>query len=505
MASNQGKGGAPEKSRRERKPFTQRPLLYIFSLLILIVIVVTFVGGPIASGTATQRGKIVFGTYAGEEIAYAQGNYFARQYQSIAQQEQASGESDDIRSQLRRIWRRAYNQTVFHTAIMQEAEESGITIADSQVDRQIAQHPQFQEAGSFSPEAYRNASSQEKFALRQFLRESLIHEQFIDDKLNGMRTAQEEINFVKGMASPERRFNVVSFTFDDYPAEEVRAYGEENAQLFQEINISRITIDSGRQEAERIREQIADRTASFEELARTHSVDRYAEDGGEVGSAYFYELEREFEDNAPLDELFNAEADTVTDVLETRNAWVIFRVNEPAIPTDLETEEGRQVVRSYMESFERGRIEDYLMTRAEEFRATAAETGFASAADVAGVEVSETPFFPINYGNLPFFTRVSSQGGELENAAFRQDLLISAFSVDQGEVTEPYVLRDSVVLMELAEEREPAEDALSFLDDFYGSLVQQFQASQLERSLIDQDKLEDNFSQTFSRYIIGER
>ncbi|MFW5729603.1 MAG: peptidyl-prolyl cis-trans isomerase, partial [Spirochaetota bacterium] len=404
----------------------------------------------------------------------------------------------------RRIWRQAYNQTVFHVAIMQEAEESGISVAESQVDRQIAQHPQFQEAGSFSPEAYRNASSQEKFALRQFLRESLIHEQLIDDKLNGMRTAPEEIAFVKAMASPERKFDVARFTFDDYPAEEVRAYGEENAQLFQEIDISRITIDSRRQEAERILEQIENRTAGFEELAQAHSVDRYAEDGGEVGSAYFYELEREFEDREPLESVFQASAGTVTEVLETRNAWVIFRVNEPAVPVDLESEEGLQVVRTYMESFERGRIEDYLITQAEEFRTTAAEDGFAAAADAAGVEPSETPFFPINYGNLPFFTRVSSQGGELENAAFREDLLMSAFSIDEGEITEPYVLRDSVVLLHLVEEREPAEDGVAYLDDYYDSLVQQFQASQLERSIIDQDKLEDNFTQTFSRYVLGQ-
>jgi hypothetical protein len=504
MASNQGKRGTPDGTERDRKPFTQRPFLYIFSLLILIIIVVTFVGGPIASGTASGRGRIVFGTYAGDEIAYAQGNYFARQYQQIARQEQASGDSNNLQSQLRNIWRQAYNQTVFHVAIMQEAEKSGITVAASQVDRQIAQHPQFQENGSFSAEAYQRASSQEKYALRNFLRESLIHDRFVRDKLQGMQTSQDEIDFVKGMADPERKFNVVAFKFSDYPASEVRAYGRENSELFREINISRITITSNADEAERVREQLVDRTTSFEELARTHSADRYAEDGGEVGWTYFYQLEREFEDNAALEQVLELDAGSLSEVLETRNGWVIYRVNEPAIPADLETEDGVQAVRSYMESFERGRIEDYLREQAEQFRTAAGEQSFVAAARDIGIEPSETPFFPVNYGNLPFFSRVSSAGGELENAAFRQDFLTEAFSIAEGEVTDPYVIRDSVVVMELVEEREPATDAVAFLDSYYGSLVQQFQASQIERSLIDQEKLDDNFSQTFSRYIIGQ-
>jgi parvulin-like peptidyl-prolyl isomerase len=386
---------------------------------------------------------------------------------------------------------------------MQKAEKSGIAVADSQVDRQIAQHPQFQENGSFSAEAYQRASSQEKYALRNFLRESLIHDRFVRDKLQGMQTSQDEIDFVKGMANPERKFNVAAFDFSDYPVDEVRAYGQENADLFREINISRITITSNADEAERIHEQVVERTASFEELARTHSADRYADDGGEVGWTYFYQLEREFEENAPLEQVFELDAGSVSDVLETRNGWVIFRVNEPAIPTDLETEEGVQTVRTYMESFERGRIEDYLREQANEFRTAAEEQGFATAAEDIGIEVSETPFFPINYGNLPFFSRVSSAGGELENAAFRQDFLTNAFSISEGQVTEPHVIRDSVVVMELVEEREPESDAVAFLDSYYSSLVQQFQASQLERSLIDQEKLDDNFSQTFSRYIIG--
>lgn len=504
MASNQGKRGASERPSGEKKPFTQRPLLYVFSLLILIIIVVTFVGGPIASGTAGGRGKIVFGTYDGEEIAYAQGNYFARQYQTIAQQEQASGDDTDLRTQLRNIWRRAYNQTIFHVAIMNQAEESGITVADSQVDRQIAQQPQFQENGSFSSERYQQTSSQEKFALRNYIQESLIHDRFIRDKLSAMRTSGDEVSFVQSMASPERRFNVVAFTFADYPAEEVRAYGRENAELFREINISRITIQSSQDEAERIREQLENRTSSFEELARAHSADQFADDGGEAGWTYYYQLQREFEDSAPLERLFEADADSVTDVLETRNGWVIFRINEPAIPTDFDTQDGVQTVRTYMNSFERGRIEDYLLARAEEFSSAANNQDFAAAAQEYGVEPSETPYFPINYGNLPFFTRVSSAGEELQNAAFRQDFLVSAFSVGEGELTEPYVLRDSVVVMELLDERDAAEDSTAFLESYYGTLVQQFQASQLERSLIDQDKLEDNFSETFARYIIGQ-
>ena len=52
-----------------KKPASTRwkhPFLYIFSFLILIIIVVTFIGGPLLSGSG-GRSSIVFGSWGGED------------------------------------------------------------------------------------------------------------------------------------------------------------------------------------------------------------------------------------------------------------------------------------------------------------------------------------------------------------------------------------------------------------------------------------------------------
>ena len=71
-------GATVSESMEKRRQL--HPALYIFSILVLIVVVVTFVASPVAR-TAGGTNHIVFGTWDGREIAWNQGNYAeARMY-----------------------------------------------------------------------------------------------------------------------------------------------------------------------------------------------------------------------------------------------------------------------------------------------------------------------------------------------------------------------------------------------------------------------------------------
>jgi parvulin-like peptidyl-prolyl isomerase len=473
-------------------------------VIVLVIIVVTFVGAPLVTQTAGRSRRIVFGTYRGEEIAYTPGNYFARQYQAIAQRMRDQGEDSNLQNQLRNVWRQAFNQTLFHTAIMQEAEASDITVSEARIDREIAQQPRFQENGRFSPERYRNTSSQERFNLRQYLREQVIHQKYLDDKLQLMKTSPDTVQFVKSMASPERQFRFVAFDYADYPDEEVVDYARENPDLFRRINLSVITITGSESEAEGIREQIVNRTNTFEELARAHSADQFADTGGDMGWQYFYELRPDFEDPEQLEQVFSLSQGEISPVLEARNGWIIYRVDEPSQAIDLENEDAVADVRSYLNSFERGRIEDYMAERAATFREAAQAATFADAAASQELSVRQTNYFPINYGNVPVFGRVSAQDSEiLSRAAFRESFFVTAFSLEENEVSEPITLRNALVVMQLTDEREASEDSVAFLDSYYPFLVQQYQSQELQRTLLDPRYYEDNFAQTFARIIRG--
>ncbi|MFP4372813.1 MAG: peptidylprolyl isomerase [Spirochaetaceae bacterium] len=503
MASEEKKKRGGDSEPRTRIS-TRRPFLYLFSVIVLVIIVVTFIGAPLVTETAGRSGRLVFGSYRGEEIAYAPGNYFARQYQQIAAQVRDQGESSDLQGQLREVWRQAFNQTLFHTAVMQEAEQSGLVISESRVDREIARHPQFQENGSFSAEAYRETSSQERFSLRTYLREQAVQERYIEDKLQAIKTSPSETEFVKSMASPERRFRYVAFDYSDYPREEAVGFAEDNPELFQRVSLSVITITGDEAEAERIREQIANRESTFEEMARAHSADRFAETGGDMGRRYFYELEPDLEDTEQLEQVFALSQGELSPVVEARNGWLIYRVDQAARPIDLDNEDAVADVRSYLNTFERGRIEDYMARQAAAFREAAAESDFENAADARGLSVNRTGFFPINYGNLPVFGRVNSEESDvLSRAAFRESFFVTAFGLERGSVSQPVTLRNALVVLQLDEEREASEDAVSFLDSYYPFLVQQYQSEELQRTLLDPQYYEDDFARAFSRVVRG--
>ncbi len=503
MASEDKKKRGGDSEPRT-KISTRRPFLYLFSVIVLVIIVVTFVGAPLITQTAGGSRRLVFGSYRGEEIVYSPGNYFARQYQQAAARARDQGQDSDLQTQLRQVWRQAFNQALFHTAVMQKAEQSGLVVSESRVDREIAQHPQFQENGSFSGDAYRQTSSQERFSLRTYLREQAIQQRYVADKLQAMKTSPGEIEFVQDMASPERSFRYVAFDYTDYPREEVLGFARDNRELFRRIDLSVITITGEEAEAGRIREQIANRESTFEEMARAHSADQFADTGGDMGRRYFYELEPDVEDTEQLEQVFELPQGDLSPVIDARNGWVIYRVNQTAQPIDLDNEDAIADVRSYLSTFERGRIEDYMAEQATTFREAASGSSFADAAAAQGLSVNQTGYFPINYGNLPIFGRVNSQDSDvLSRAAFRESFFVTAFGLDQEEVSEPVTLRNALVVLQLDDEREASEDSVAFLDTYYPFLVQQYQSEELQRTLLDPQYYEDNFAGAFSRIVRG--
>lgn len=493
-----------DRSIKERTIAGKRPLLYIFSVIILVIIVVTFVGGPVATGFVGTT-QLVFGTYAGRDIVYSPGNYFARRYQQIAEQVDVSNTDEaQFRFQLHSIWRQAFNDAVFHTAVLIEAEQAGMAPSQELVDRALARNPAFQEDGRFSSQRYRQMPQQERQSLRDFTREILVQQQFVADKLQGLHTPSAESEFVAAMAGPERRFEYVAFSFDEVPQEPVSLYAEEFTFRFQEAHLSRITVRSSRADAERIREQIADRTAGFEDLAQAHSTDAFADQSGEMGWTRYYELEPDFLEPDVLDGVFGLEVGGVSPVLDARDSWMIYRLNEPVRQIDPSDPEALQTVRRYMTAFERGIIEDYLLEEAAAFQRLATEVGFTAAAEQQGLRVRTSGWFPINYGNMPLFSPVRGEENNLlQGGANREDFFRELFGRPIGQPSEPVILQNGTIVAVPVDERTQEPEDLEFIRSYHPFLVQQIQGQELERSFVDRSRLTDNFNQAFARYVLG--
>ena len=487
----------PQKHRS-----TGATLTYIFTVVLLVIIVVAFVGTPALGGVAGGS-RLSFGSYAGREIIYEPGNYFARQYQDIARRVQQQGQ-EVTELLVRQIWRAAFERAVLHEAMMVLAEEADVSVSTRAVDRAVAQWPEFQENGRFSPSAFQAMPSQARFALRQYLRGVLIEQKVQQDLYGAVRTSESERQFFVEMAGPERQFRFVQFGLADFPQSEVISYGERFPERFRRMDLSVISVGTNEADARRIREQAVARQVSFEDLARAHSRDIYAEGGGDMGRVYYHELEPDFENVARVDEIFALEQGEISPVLRTTFGWAIYRADGPAIDPDFTDGNVVSAVRDYLTTFERGLVEDYMSERARIFTEQARAESFEAAATAHDQSPQLTEYFPINYGNLPYFGTVSAPANQaLASGAFREDFFRQLFSLADDDVSDPLVVRDHIVVFQVVDERVPDDEDVQFLEFYTPLIVREFTQQQVHRTIIDEDKLVDDFTRGFNRAVLG--
>jgi parvulin-like peptidyl-prolyl isomerase len=470
--------------------------------VVLVIIVVTFVGSPVA-GRISGPGSIVFGSYAGREIAYQPGNFFAQQRDRLAEQVRQSGQNENIESQIFSIWREAFDQTVLHTAILVQVERAALQVSDERVDRALITNPAYTENGKFSEELYRKASLEERMRTRKLYREQLMSDQYTQDLFTGMKSGDQERAFIASMARNERSFDFASFAFSSYPTDEVKKYASANMARFRKIKVSRILIKSGENEAAEIRKKLLDKSASFEELARTHSKDSYADKGGDMGWRYAYDLEADFDKKEQVQDVMALKAAEVSDVLKASFGWMIFRCDSEAVDPDLADTAVLDTVRSYLLKYERGKVEDYFMGIAGKMSRRAGEIGFSAAAKEAGAPVAETTWFPVNLQNTFVLAPLKAipDSATPSSAVYNEDFFTRAFSLAKDQTSAPVVLDDRLVVLKLIGERQMPEANSQLMNSFTDYLANQSLKGDLQAELMDPKLLQDNFFDAFTRYV----
>ena len=481
----------------------QHPFLWIFSITILVIIVISFIGGPLLQGVGGSGNKLVFGKYGDIEIEYAYGTYFARQL-DILQDQYKSNDSENYQYETYQIWKGAFDRAVFHTGILYSASMSGVYVSDRKVDKTLTQYGPYMDNGKFSPALYNATPDADRHANRTIFREELIQQQYLQDIGERVQSASE-LDFIKAMSSTERNFRYVAFPISGYPLEEVSSYGNSNISTFKKMGLSRISLKDNKKEAEVILDQLKENPALFEEVAQNHSTDFYAEKGGDMGHVAYYSLGGDISDNNDTDSIFALGEDEISALIETPYGYSIYRCNKVSQEPDLADENELKNILNYMLINEKGMIEDYFTDLAETFINRANDEGFTEAAASIGLSYYFTDFFPINYGNSYFLKQVKTidESKYFDTVATDQRFLTSLFSLKADELTEPAIVGDTILVAQMISEQEMSEDDLSYMDSFYPYLVDQIQQMELNSTFLDSDLLTNNFMSIFSQYIMA--
>jgi len=484
--------GKDKKAKKETRKFTW---VQIFTMVILAIIVVTFVFSPVAGNIAGNAGSVVFGQYGKKKIEYRQGNYFATQVERMNEYYRgAYGDNVEFERQL--IWRSAFNETVIHTAIMSEIEEAGGMMSEETLNRILSYYPGYRDENGFSTALYNSTPASERYNIRQRYEADLLHQLYLEDVFTREKVSPEEADFLSSFNQEEKSFEFVVWEYQDYPDSEVVAFAQENAPLFQQRELSRITAATEK-EAQALLTQLDEGTATFAELAQSSSTDSFSASAGEMGVRFFHEISTDFVNTEDAQALFTLEEGTVSPAYEAPFGWTIYQVNKTLDNLDVNTEEGLNTVRSYLTRNEKGKIEDYLVTTAEAAKATYGS--LEEAAQGLNKELNTSESFPLNYGNSSFITKKVGEASDhpvFQSLTYSDSFFEKAYLLDTDEVSEPIITGGYVALFSPVSEVIAEDSGLSITEA--ASQISRVKQQDFQSAVMGSELLKDNFYSTLA-------
>ncbi len=492
----------------KKKPEKKRlKLSWILSLILLALVVVAFGLSPLAGAFGNNSSELIFGYYNGEPIEFSYNSYFYKQREQIASNWDTEASSTSYEYQIYQIWKQAYDNTVMHTALMQEAASSNMVITPDAVDRYLLKSGPYIRDGKFDEELYNSVSEITKSNIRNEVEDSLLI-QNIQSDLFGSYSAPGELEFIASMGTSEKAFDYVVLPLSLYPDDLAAAYGTSNSNQFTAIEVSVITFSSGsRQDAEAVHERLRNNELTFEEAARTYSIDTFAEDGGLIGKVMFHEVRENFTTEEDVNRIFSLENGEISDVLETPYGYNIYRANSNPILPDFSDPEILSSVKEYLIINERGEVEDYIISMAETLLSNSSE----SAADTLGtiarendLTVYSTASTPVNFGGTLFLKSFANtdEEGYIANLENEETSLVTLYQTPAESFSEP-ILIDSGVLLSVCTEDVNAEPQTEILELYYPYLVPQIQQNDYTNAVFTSDRFEDNFMSTFLNSVLA--
>ena len=477
--------------------FKAQPFIFIGTIFILVIVVIAFVFVPAIVPEARHSGDLVFGFYNRVPIRYANDNFFFNAQQDLSRRQHVPSDDPVMIAQL---WRQAFNMTVVHMGILDEVRRAGLVVPDFVVDREVASLPHFQEAGRFSAARYRAMDANTRMSLWRQVHESIKVRTYLSD-LASLRTPANEITFVSSMASPQRNFNLAVFPFDSYPDSQVITFANENPNLFTMVRLSKISMSSER-EARQIREQVVSGAITFEDAARAHSQDWFADRGGDMGLLMAHELMFDIRDEPTRLAIINLPRGAISDVVRDRGneGWAFYRIDDYAHPLDVNDPSQIARARNYIMWFMRGQVEDWLMAEAERFSARAEEVGFELA--TSDVDITRHSFgpIPVNFGSSALFASVEASGiPELAGADTNPFFWRAAFNTPLMTASRPFVMGNNILVLFPQEESEADEWNIELIELYYPFWVQAGLEQSYHMYFLTNERLDDRFDATFWR------
>jgi len=495
-AEANGKNTAAKAIKKDRKS-----LGWWFGVIVLILIAITFVlpAAGVGSLFGGNSNGIVFGKYDGEDIALEYGNYFYNQYAAIA----AESNPQDLTS-IYSVYQNAYYNTVFHSAAVKMAEEAGYKAVDENINKLILdQNVYADEDGNFSADKYNETDENTKAMIYNNAKE-VLPMAVVQSDVSSVLTSQKEKDFVTRVSSEGRTFKYVAFSSECYPDEDAKAYFEANQDTFRVIDISMMTLSSEDEANTAIADMKAG-TKTFSEIASEKSIDGYKSQGGSVGEVSYHSILDLFGVEETAQKIIGTAEGEYVEPINTGYGYTVVYVNKAAKTPEM-SDALLSGVKAYIASETPDEVKAYTEKAANDF-AAAASGDFEKAVADMGLVLNDVAITAPNPSGAQLMTNfsITDANGYLNTAsASDKDFFASLFTSEEGTVLGPVASGSSAfIVVEVgADGKDSTMDQL--IPMYYDYITSQTAISDLQQSVLNSDKFEDDFQSVFFSQILGQ-
>lgn len=433
----------------------------IGTIIILLMAAFIFVLVPAFSG-GSDNSLPDYGKYDGKPIRYVEGTEFHTQAMQQVQQMEYNG-YDLSGPYANFYYQMAFSQafrTVVGTQAFIDFTESTGWIPSQKATNRMLKNFFTDEFGEYSQALYINTSDDQKNKVINSIKRELNATRCYEDlfggdairgnKLFGLKTSKNEIEFLRKMGTDLHSFDMVSFEMSQFPDSEIASFGEQNPSLFVKYNLSVITCaDESR--AKEAFKRISGNEITFTDAVTSYSDKTYGDkETGKISASYKFQLDNAFTNSEDLDTVISLAEGSTSNVIKTASGYSIFHIDAAPVQPDFANEDCLKNTYSYLTTRNKGYIEDYFTRIAKDFATSASKDGFTTACTAANVTSVAVPAMALNFNNTTMVGKVSTGAdNKIQQALTNENFLKTAFSLKKDGISEPIVLSDSNVVIVL--------------------------------------------------------
>ena len=443
----------------------------IGGVVILILSIISFIFVP----TMIQRGGTAtkLGSWDGIPIRNTEDSLFIRQYRDLANMAEyynlVPNEEFSRTSYYQNMTKIAFDSSVIELAMQSEVEKAGYVPPEFLVDKALIKY-YLDDLGMYSTEKYQKTPANTRSLYKKTVESGILSARFIEDLFGnastnkgGLKMSSYELNFIKDMAKKVREYKYVSFTYDDYPNEEIKKYGMEKSNLFDKYDFSALVYQT-KEEAQEVLTALKDGTKSFDEALGELETKRLTDNVGKLEKSEYSDIALLFPDDQNLNKVTSLKTGELSDVMETSDIlYMILRCDGDVQKANFDDDDVIKKVFNKMKSEDSGKIEEYLLAKGKELRENAIASNFDDATKSVEKEIKESEAFALNYGSLNYFPSIDHA---LASASKNEDFYKDLFSLKDGELSAPHVLDNSVFLFMQVSEKDSEKDIVKKSEDY---------------------------------------